>query len=259
VSLRRTLRRLWRSLWFVAHLALGALLCALWLAPLARLAPAHAGHARERVVRFWMRTLLAILGVRVRFGGTLPAAPVLLVANHVSWLDIPCLFAVTHGVFVAKSEVARWPLIGALAAAIDTIFLERGHAAAAAAERMTWRLMRGERVLIFPEGTSTDGSDVRVFHARLYQAAVRAGCPVQAVAISYPQAHGPHPRVPFVGDDEFVRHLWRLLGEAGIEAQLQFCPPLPAAVGERRQLAVYTRDQVRAALGLAAPARQVTR
>ena len=248
--MRRAWRRLRRSLWLVALLAFGALLYTFWLAPLARLQPRTAATRRARVVRGWMRSLVRGLGVHVQCAGTLHPAAALLVANHISWLDIPCLFACTDGVFVAKSDVARWPLIGALAAGIGTLFLARGQEAGATAERMTWLLAQGERVVIFPEGTSTDGTGVGVFHARLFQAAIRAGTVVQAVAIHYPHVHGFHPIVPFVGDDDFVRHLWRLLDEETIEAKIRFCVPLPATGQERRVLATRTRGQICAALGL---------
>jgi 1-acyl-sn-glycerol-3-phosphate acyltransferase len=256
--MRRAGRRLRRSLWLVAHLALGALLCAFWLAPLARLRPRTALARRARVVRGWMRALVRGLGVRVHCAGAIHPAPVLVVANHISWLDIPCLFACTDGVFVAKSDVARWPLIGTLAASIGTLFLARGQAASATADRMTWLLAQGERVVIFPEGTSTDGARVGVFHARLFQAAVRAGSVVQAVAIHYPHVHESHPMVPFVGDDEFVQHLWRLIGEETIEAQIRYCAPLSAAGQERRALAAQSRRQICNALGLEAKVLQAT-
>jgi 1-acyl-sn-glycerol-3-phosphate acyltransferase len=248
--MRRAWRRLRRSLWLIVHLALGSLLCAGWLVPLAKLRPRAAAQQRARLVRWWMRSLLAILNVRLHSTGTPHCAPALIVSNHISWLDIPCQFACLDGVFVAKSDVARWPLIGALASGIGTIFLARGRASDATAERMTWLLAQGERVVIFPEGTSSDGTEVGIFHARLFQAAIRAGTVVQAVAIHYPHFQGLSPIVPFVGDDDFVRHLWRLLGEEAIEAQLHFCGPLAAAGQERRALAAHTRGQIRAALGL---------
>jgi len=194
----------------------------------------------------------------VHCAGAIHPAPALVVANHISWLDIPCLFACTDGVFVAKRDVARWPLIGALAAAVGTLFLARGQESSTAAERMTWLLAAGERVVIFPEGTSTDGAGVSIFHARLFQAAIRAGSAVQAVAIHYPHAHGLHPLVPFVGNDEFIHHLWRLLGEETIEAQIRFCAPLPAAGQERRVLAAQSRRQICNALGLDVKALQAT-
>jgi 1-acyl-sn-glycerol-3-phosphate acyltransferase len=108
------------------------------------------------------------------------------VANHVSWLDIPCLLALIDATFVAKDEVARWPLVGDLAVQVDTIFFPRGEGQAqAAAERMMWHLVRRRSVMFFPEGTTTDGTTVRHFHSRLFQAATRTGTSVQPIAIRY--------------------------------------------------------------------------
>jgi 1-acyl-sn-glycerol-3-phosphate acyltransferase len=92
---------------------------------------------------------------------------------------------------------------------------------------------------VFPEGTSTSGATVRRFHPRLFQAAILAGCPVQAIALRYPQAGGINLAVPFVGDDELLPHLWRLLGETDLVAELQFgavrFPPHPSRDALARQ------------------------
>jgi 1-acyl-sn-glycerol-3-phosphate acyltransferase len=256
--MRRAWRRLRRSLWLVAHLLLGTLLCAVWLVPLRKLRPRHAAHPSARLVSWWMRALLTILNVRVHSTGTPHHAPALIVSNHISWLDIPCLFAYLDGVFVAKSDVARWPLIGMLARSIGTIFLARGWASEATAERMTWQLARSDRVVIFPEGTSSDGAEVGIFYPRLFQSALRAGTVVQAVAIQYPRTHGLPSVAPFVGNDDLLHHLWRLLGEARIEAHLHFCVPLPATGQTRRALATRARSQIRTELGLEALPAQET-
>ena len=244
----RFFRRLWRAFWICLHLIDGALLCLFWLAPLRVLRPHVLSRARSRLARWWMRGLLNAIGVRVYCKGQVHPAPVLLVANHISWLDIPCLLACTEGLFVAKHDVARWPLIGILASQIGTLFLERGQGAGNTVQRMTSALAHGEKVVLFPEGTSTDGRDVRPFYARLYQAATDSGVRVQATAIYYPCSAGAHPRVPFVGDDNFVSHLWHLLGEKRIDAQIEFCAPIVALDCQRSDLAVRTRNQIIAAL-----------
>jgi 1-acyl-sn-glycerol-3-phosphate acyltransferase len=240
----RALRRLVRGAAVAWHLTLAIALVGLWLRPLAARDPDRGLRQRQRLTRWWMRRLLDILHVRLETTGTLVGEPALIVANHVSWLDIPCLLACSDARFVAKREVARWPVIGILAAGTGTVFLERGSGARFAAEQMAFVLARSERIIIFPEGTSTNGGAVRPFHARLYQAAVQAAAPVQAVAIRYPLAGALHPRGPFVGDDELVRHLWRLLAEPRIVARLHFCPPLSTAQMPRRALAEITRRQI---------------
>lgn len=238
-----TRRRIARGLRVVGHITLGLLLCALWLAPAARLHPTT-DHRRTQIVRWWMRRLVSILAVRVVIHGAPSPGPLLFVANHISWLDIPCLLSTVDALFVAKREVARWPIIGRLATCAGTIFLERGLGADTATADMTTALVRGQSVVIFPEGTSTDGTGVRPFHARLYQAAISATVPVQAVAIRYPHAADSQARVPFVGDDAFVPHLWRLLGEPCIDAEIRFLPLRPSHGAERRALADATRHLI---------------
>jgi 1-acyl-sn-glycerol-3-phosphate acyltransferase len=133
-----------------------------------------------------------------------------------------------------------------------TIFLKRGGHSASneTTEHMTWSLSRRQPVISFPEGATSEGRTVRSFYGRLYQSAVRTQGVVQAVAIAYLHASGVHPRVPFVGDDDLVRHLWRLLNEDRIDARLVFCTPLPATGRERRTLAARSRMQILETLGL---------
>jgi 1-acyl-sn-glycerol-3-phosphate acyltransferase len=247
-ALRCSLRRGARLARMVLHVLVGMALAHTVL-PLLRTRRRPAGAA---VVRWWTARLLAILNVEVVIEGARLMQPTLFVANHISWLDIPLLRAAIDATFVSKEEVRAWPAIGRLAHQAGTVFFERGerHAAAAAADRMTWTLARGESMLIFPEATTTRGDEVRRFHARLFQAAVRTGAPVQAVAIAYSDGVNRHEGVPFVDDENFLRHLWRLAVSPRIEARLRFCAPLAAQHGERRLLADATCAQVRQALGL---------
>lgn len=248
--LRREARRLARSVLLFAHLAVGALACHA-VFPLVELTRVdRSGRWRETVIRFWMRVLLRILRVKLRVKGSIRGGAVLYCANHVSWLDIPCLRAVVDAAFIAKAEVRRWPLLGGMAARAGTMFLARGDGTAThlVAERMTWLLAAHKPVIVFPEGTSTDGTTVLRFHARLYQAATRINGHAQAVAIRYPRGPGTNPVIPFVGDDDLARHLWRLLTEESIEAELRFCEPLAAHGRERRALAEAARGQILAAL-----------
>jgi 1-acyl-sn-glycerol-3-phosphate acyltransferase len=242
--------RLARLAHLLVHVLAGLVLCHTLLPWLQRRRDARAA----TLVRWWHRRLLHILAVRLEVSGQPQAGPVLLVANHISWLDIPCLAVATDTGFVSKAEVGRWPLIGALARRTGTVFLARGAADAGthAATHMTWALQSGHRIAVFPEGTTTDGRGVRPFHARLYQAAIRTHSPVQAVALSYPHPDGTHPAAPFIGDDELLRHLWALLGTRSVRARIEFCTPLAAGRRERRVLARATRDQVCHALALSA-------
>lgn len=223
------------------HLAVGAVLATVLTRPRRWPGPPAA------VVGWWHRRACRILGVRVRVTGAVPHGPVLLVCNHVSWLDIPVLASVLPGCFVSKAEVRDWPLIGWLAARAGTLFLQRGHRGAASEirERMAWTLRRGWPVILFPEGTTTDGTHVRRFYARLFDAAVLAGAPVQPVAIRFSSGDRPSQTAPFIGDDAFVPHLLRLAGGPPVVANLTFLEPIPTAVG-RDGLASAAEASVRA-------------
>lgn len=249
ISLRRETRRLLRVARLTNHLLLGALLAHAVLDRLVRT------RRHDALVRWWTRGILRILNVRLEIEGRASAEPALFAANHISWLDIACLRAALDTEFVAKQEVARWPVIGRMAGLAGTLFLNRGErdASLAAANSMSRALAAGRSVTIFPEGTTGDGRRLGRFHARLYQAAIRTRRPVQAVAIAYPHADGVHPAAPFVGDDDLGRHVWALLAEDGLTVRLTLCPPIHAA-GERRALAERTREQIARALGLLPPA-----
>jgi 1-acyl-sn-glycerol-3-phosphate acyltransferase len=243
-----------RAARLLGHVVLGALAAHTLLPLLQRFGhrPLHA----QALVRWWNRRLLAILNVRLEMEGRIHAGPTLFVANHISWLDIPVLRAVADVAFVSKDEVRRWPLVGSMAARAGTIFMCRGQrdAAAQTAERMAWVLQGRCQVLLFPEGTTTDGRGLRPFHARLYQAAIHTHTHVQAVALTYPHEAGVHPAAPYVGDIPLARHLWQLLGQPGLSAKLSFCAPLVANHQNRRELAHTTREQIRTALGHPTPA-----
>ncbi|UPT72773.1 MAG: 1-acyl-sn-glycerol-3-phosphate acyltransferase [Elusimicrobiota bacterium] len=200
----------------------------------------------ERFMLWWNRRACRVLGLRVRRSGALPLGPALIVSNHVSWLEVIALGSVLPASFVAKSDVASWPGIGAIAEGAGTLFLKRGsgRAAARAAADAAARLGSGRSVALFPEGTSTSGEAVLPFHAALFEAAARVGCPVQPVSVFYPRGWGCDPVAPFIGDDDFASHLLRVLGEPEIIVQLGFRAPLEAHGREREEL----RDDARAAV-----------
>jgi 1-acyl-sn-glycerol-3-phosphate acyltransferase len=216
-----------------------------------------------RTMAHWSRLLCRILNVRIVRQGAPPPGTGLLVANHISWLDIFCIAAVCPSFFLAKQEVAQWPVFGWLTRRAGTAFIQRGadKGAREAAEQLTWRLRQGDRMVLFPEGTSTPGRSVKRFHARLFQAAIHARCPVQAVALRYPARDEPggiNALVPFVGDDDFVSHLWRLLGEPSIPVELYFAEPLTAEGQSRDTLARLTHRQITAVLESPAPGRSIS-
>jgi 1-acyl-sn-glycerol-3-phosphate acyltransferase len=200
------------------------------------------------IARGWYSLLTKILNVRVRRFGKAMQSPGLTVSNHISWLDIVILGAQGPFNFVSKREVAEWPIVGYLARQSGTLFVRRGDrdSTRITAEEMTWRLRRGQHLVLFPEGTSSRGDQILRFHARLYQPAVLANTPVQAVAIAYRGETGA--AAPFVGDDDFLPHLWRMLGLSAIDVDLFFCEPIPTDGFDRGGLAQRTRGQIVEAL-----------
>lgn len=240
----REARRLVRVIGVVGHLLTG-LAVAYGIFPFV----GRNDRRRSRLAQWWARRLCRLVGVRIQIEGEIAPPPALLVANHVSWLDIPCVLAAADATFVAKREVAAWPAIGPMAARAGTIFLSRGsrHGASTAADQMTWRLASRQSVVFFPEATTSDGSLVRPFYARLFQAAIRTRSPVQSVALRYFGLDGPSRVAPFIGDDDLLRHLWTLLGEEQIVAHLTFFTPRPSAA-DRRSFANHAHREISAAI-----------
>jgi 1-acyl-sn-glycerol-3-phosphate acyltransferase len=225
-----------------------------WLA--ARWAPRRLPpEQRERVVTWLARRALAALDVRLRIIGARPpdGEPLLLVANHVSWLDVYALNAACPACFVAKTETADWPVAGTITRGFGAIFIRRGsfRDAARVKDAVAGRLRAGERVAVFPEATTTDGTRLLRFHPAMFQAARDAGVRVQPVAIRYPGPDGaPNLAAAFVGEMTFVESLRRVLREPALEVELDFAAAIPAADLGRRELAALSRGLVAASLGL---------
>jgi 1-acyl-sn-glycerol-3-phosphate acyltransferase len=215
-----------------------------------RLEPA----GRRRLVADLAREMLDVLEVRLIVRGAPPAgAPALVVANHVSWLDMYVLNAVAGARFVAKSEVQGWPGFGTIADRFGTFFIVRGSYRDAARVRTAAAraLAGGERVAVFPEGTTTDGTTVGHFYPALFQSAIDAGAPVQPVAIRYLDACGRRSHAPvFVGDTTILESLTQVLRQPWLAAEVTFGPALPPAGRTRRELAELARWWVRGTLGL---------
>jgi 1-acyl-sn-glycerol-3-phosphate acyltransferase len=202
-----------------------------------------------RLVTWWHRRLGRCLGISVVYRGV--AAPgALLAVNHVSWLDIPMLGGAAPVSFVSKAEVRSWPVVGWLAELADTLFLRRGaHEANSIATQIAARLQMGCRVAIFPEGTTSDGRALLLFHARLFAAAAAvSGAPVQPVAIRYGWGRQPDAVAPFIGDDSLLAHLTRVLRHPELGATVSFLPPLTANGLSRRELAAAVRTAIAAEL-----------
>lgn len=231
-----------RALLLAAHLVYGVGLVAYVTFGGARRTP------RERLTQGWNWRLLAILGVRLQMEGTPLRGAHLTVANHVSWLDIPVLAALEPTRFVSKSEVRYWPLAGWFATAAGTFFIRRGKGGAARLlEKLVPHPCAGGCAVLFPEGTTTDGTEVRPFHPRLFQAAIDAQCAVQPVTLQYSLAPDGRNVAPFIGNDLLGAHLLRLLRTPALEVRVSYGPPIRPTTG-RDELALEAHAFVRSAM-----------
>ena len=204
---------------------------------------------KKQLVQQVSRQLLSVLGVRLRVnGGGLATGPVLIVCNHISWLDILVIFAVGQCRFVAKADVRGWPLIGRLTAGAGTLFIERNlrRDAMRVVHHMAQQLARGEVLVVFPEGTSSDGHAVLPFHANLLQAAIASDCPIQPFALSYFDGltGSPSQAPAYCGQDSFIGSLWRTVRTPQLEVQLSAGPAQTAHGRDRRKWAANLRDEI---------------
>jgi 1-acyl-sn-glycerol-3-phosphate acyltransferase len=218
----------------------GALICAL-LFPFLR--PAQRMHHVGR----WSARMLRALGIALEVRGSVHAGPVLLVANHVSWLDILAVNAVHPARFVAKADVKHWPFLGWLVACGGTLFIERERKrdALRVVHQIAQALQGGDIVAVFPEGTTSDGHDVLPFHANLLQAAIATGSPVQPVVLRYRDARAAVSQAPaYVGDISLVASLWSTLWADGLVATVVVENAQGTRHADRRALAEHLRDTI---------------
>lgn len=211
---------------------------------------------RVRIERHWNNGLMVILNIKIRLYGTAPGLAgqnMMLVANHVSWLDIYLLNAVRPARFVSKIEVRSWPIVGWLACMTGTLFVDRTkrHDTARVNSEMSAVLINGGCLGVFPEGTTSNGSQLRPFHASLLQAAVHSQSQVWPIAIRYTYADGTLNVAPaYIGELSFFDSLRLILSEAVIYAELVFLPPINALGKQRRELARETELAIANALNL---------
>lgn len=207
---------------------------------------------RERLIRNWSRKLLKLCGVEVEVQGLAPgqAAPrgAMMVANHISWLDIYVIHSWHPARFVAKSEIRSWPVVGWLCEKTGTIFIERGRKRDAhrVLHHITEVMRDGDLVCVFPEGTTTDGTEVLPFHANLMQAPVSGGLPVQPVGLRYLDAATGEPTAApaYIGDLSLLDSLDMILRSPPIKARLVVGQMLHPMSDNRRQLAGFAREVV---------------
>lgn len=233
------------------HLLTGLLTSAL-------LFPVVGESGRTRLIRRWSVKLLALCQVQVELidqksGTPSEAAHALVVANHISWLDIFVINSWTPCRFVAKSDIRGWPLLGWLCDKAGTIFIERGSLRAVRRiyEGLVHRLHAGERIAFFPEGTTAEQGKLLSFHSNLFESAVEAQVPIQPVVLRYLQQDGRyHPSVTFIDDMTFVDSMLTILKGDKILAELVRLPLIDTAGRHRRELAQLAQDAIASELAI---------
>ncbi|MBI5937673.1 MAG: 1-acyl-sn-glycerol-3-phosphate acyltransferase [Betaproteobacteria bacterium] len=216
--------------------------------------PHLSAEERGRRVTAWAARMVGLAGVRVVMQGRSPAVRgkgALIVANHVSWLDIYVLHSLLFTRFISKAEIRHWPLIGWLAEMTGTLFLERTKRSDAARinREMAGHLQAGECLALFPEGTTTDGTEVKPFYASLFNPALEAEAQVWPVLIRYLDLNGePTLAAAYHDDTTMAQSLMRVLRSGGIRAEVTFLPPIAATAGHRRELAQAAETAIRDAL-----------
>ena len=193
--------------------------------------------SRENLGTWWHRVLLRILDVKLVVRGERLSGTRVMVANHISWLDIPVVGACEPTRFVSKAEVGEWPVIGWLADAAGTFYLRRGSGGTKQLIESIDEHLGHDSIVFFPEGTTTDGSIVLKFQPRLFATAIETRRPVQPIALRFSTAADGTATAPYVGDDVLLDNIIRLLKHGAITAELSYCTPIDPEGHDRASLA----------------------
>lgn len=242
------LTRLVRAIRLFFHIAFGLLTAALVL-------PRVSPQKRDSIIRNWSQGLLVVFNIRLIIHGTVPGsqlAGVMFVANHVSWLDIHVIHSICTVRFIAMAEIRRWPIFGWLAQQANTLFTDRTRRqdAGRMVEITTDSLQAGDCLCYFPEGTTTEGNELKPFKASLMQAAINAGTYIWPVAIRYPDINGQsNPEMSYANANLFGS-LKKVLAQQTPIAEVYFSEPIPAAGQDRRHLSALARASIAQSLGL---------
>ena len=238
------LRAFRRILILIAHILDCLILLTIKIRGLEQRAPTV---KEQHEIQKWMNKTAKILNSRIDINGRLPDQPCLIVCNHISWLDIIILSSRFQATFLSKAEVMEWPVFGILAKKSGTIFLRRGgkKGIEEAIEKVTQALKDKRNVVVFPEGTTTRGEDIKNFHPRIFAAAINTEIPILPIAIHYPYLGGVTPHIPFVDDDNLISSLIKILGLPNIKAQLNIGPMLNTKNADRKKLATQSMEFIR--------------
>lgn len=206
---------------------------------------------QHEIILSWLHRSAEIIGIDIQVHGTAAKSPAFVVSNHISWLDIIIISSVLPVSFLSKAEIRNWPMIGTLAAKAGTLFIHRGskNGAAEAVDLVKVKLTAGHSVASFPEAKTTDGTSVKVFHARLFAAAIDTKTPVQPVALRYPPLKAQastriNPIVPYVQGPNLVQHAFRIMCAKRTVAEVTLCQPIEIEDQLRKELAQSARNAI---------------
>jgi len=210
----------------------------------------HNSRIASRLFTWWNNRLCHIFKAHIRVQGNINTPATLFVMNHISWFDIPVLASQKPLHFLSKAEVKSWPVIGWFTKRAGTLFIQRGVAGAAenSLNEITQCLRSGGSVVVFPEGTTTDGSSLRNFHGRLLQAAIDAKVEIQPIALRYPYKNGINPHVPYIDDLTFMDSVFGLTRSKPLNVELNFLDPINSHLNDtditNKQLASAARQAI---------------
>jgi 1-acyl-sn-glycerol-3-phosphate acyltransferase len=234
----RGLRAVWRLLRAVLHVLHGMLVMTRF--------PSLDAAGRHQRIQWWSAGVLRAVGMTLKVSGTPRPGANLIVANHISWIDIAAIHAaLPHARFVSKADVLGWPLLGWLIRNAGTLFIERERKrdAVRVVHAMAAALEAGDSVAVFPEGTTGEGPQLLPFHANLLQAAVSTGTPVQPVVLRFSDAQQAFsPAVVYIGDTTLLQSVWRVVCGQGLCAHVDVLPAIGTRHADRRALAQHLRE-----------------
>jgi len=241
----RALVGVWRALRMLAHIAHGVFIVQMrW--------SGFDTPTKQRHVGWWSGKLLRVLGVRLESPGPQSPAPRLITANHISWLDIAAMHAVMpEARFVSKADIATWPLVGSLATAVGTLYIERASKrdALRVVHKTAEALAAGETVAVFPEGTTGPGYPLLPLHGNLLQAAISTHTPLQPVVLRWHQPGQPYSEAAqYIGQMTLTESLWRILTAKDLAVEVRSLPAMPTEGLDRRHLAEALAETISNAL-----------
>ena len=218
---------------------------------------------KQKIIRQWHSQFLQLMNIELRIHGDIHPGNHLMVANHISWKDIILLNSIYSTRFVAKSEIAHWPLIGWLSRKVGTLFVKRGNITDIRRlnEQIADLIRSGERVTLFPEGCTGEGSEISHLYPGLFQSVIdshaqdtgvetipKSPVGVQPVVIIYKVDEQLSPQIPYTGDTHLLENLWSVLDFDHIIADIYFTPLIPAENATRKHLSIQSQQQMKSVL-----------